>query len=217
MAGQQEIHFIGHQSGQGGDELANISQDLIGIREDVFHGAAGKDHVPGKEQALVVVIKTDIALGVAGGRDHLQQMRPHLNPFASPEHHHLVQAAGLFHDLHERHGVEVDIGQGVQVGIDFRITSIKELPHAPHMVEMAVGQKEVLQEGDIELLAQLMQHPVRVAGIDEGAAFVQDVNIAAHARFFDPPDAFQPGVIFGQMDHCSSYRDGLSLAGTDRG
>jgi hypothetical protein len=47
------------------------------------------------------------------------------------------------------------------------------------VVEMAVGEEQVLQEGDVEFLAQFMEHPVEIAGVDEGAAFVQNVDIAA--------------------------------------
>jgi hypothetical protein len=72
------------------------------------------------------------------------------------------------------------------------------------VIEVTVGNEDLFQEGDIELLAQLVEHAVMVAGVDEGAALVQDVNIAAHAGFFHPPDTFKPWVVFSQMDHCSS-------------
>jgi hypothetical protein len=67
-----------------------------------------------------------------------------------------------------------------------------------------MGDEELFQERDIELLAQLVEHAVIVAGVNKGAALVQDVNVAAHAGFFHPPDAFKSWVVFAQMDHCSS-------------
>jgi hypothetical protein len=72
------------------------------------------------------------------------------------------------------------------------------------VIEVTVGKEDLFQEGDIELLAQFVEHAVIVPGVDEGATLVQDVNIAAHAGFFNPPDAFKLWVVFSQMDHCSS-------------
>ncbi len=92
--------------------------------------------------------------------------------------------------------MKIDEGQGVDVAVDLGVAPVEELAHAPHVVEMAMGDEDLFQEGDIEDLAQLMEHAVEVAGVDEGAAFVEHIDVAAHARFFDPPDAFQSWVVF---------------------
>ena len=150
------------------------------------------------------LVEADVAGGVARGRDYLQEVRSRLDTLAAPEDHHLVGAAGLFHDLHEGHAAKTDEGQGVDVPVDLGVAPVEELPHAPHVIEVAMGDEKLFQEGHIEDLAQLIQHAVEVAGVDHGAAFVEDINVAAHARFFNPPDAFQPGVVFAQMNHYSS-------------
>jgi hypothetical protein len=49
-----------------------------------------------------------------------------------------------------------------------------------------------------------MEHAEEVTGIDEGAALIQDLDLATHAGFFHPPDAFQLRVVVSQMDHYSS-------------
>ena len=149
-------------------------------------------------------IEADVSRGVARGGDHLQEVWSRLDTLAAPEDHHLVRPAGLFHDLHEGHAAETDEGQGVDVAVDLGVAPVEELAHAPHVVEMAMGDEDLFQEGDIEDLAQLVEHAVEVAGVDEGAAFVEHIDVAAHTRFFDPPDAFQSWVVFAQMNHGSS-------------
>jgi hypothetical protein len=131
-------------------------------------------------------------------------MVSHLEALAAPEDHHLVCPAGLLHDPHEGYVAEIDVGQGVDVPVDLGVAPVEELSHAPYVVEVTVGDEKLFQEGEIKDVAKFMEDTVEVAGVYEGAAFIEDVDIAAHARFFNPPDARKQGVIFAQMDHGSS-------------
>lgn len=149
-------------------------------------------------------VDADVAPGVAGGGDYLQEMVSRLEALAAPEDHHLVHPAGLLHDLHEGDGLEIDVGQGVNVPVNLGVAPVEELSHAPYVVVVAVGDEKLFQKREIKYLAKFLEDTVEVAGVNKSAAFIEDIDVTAHARFFNPPDIRKQGVIFAQMDHGSS-------------
>ena len=89
---------------------------------------------------------------------------------------------------HENPQVKLETGQAA---LAFALTGTSDGSAESHlpaltadMIEVTVGEQDSFHPIHRSQVLELVQQTEHVAGIDEEAAFVQDIDIAAHARFF---------------------------------